>query len=65
MIFAFVVKRPNSTLTENDIENYVRERVVDEKKIRGGVYFVDCLPINTSGKVRRGEVRNLAVAKIK
>lgn len=63
LIFAFVVKKSHSTLTEENIEEYVREKVVDEKRIRGGVHFVDCLPMTVSGKVHRGEVKNLAIEK--
>lgn len=59
-IYAFVVKNSNSDLTEKYVEDYVSERVDPNKKIRGGVHFVDSFPMTTTGKIRKGDVRNWA-----
>lgn len=63
LIFAFVVKKSNSALSEKYVEEYVADKVVDKKRIRGGVYFADRLPVTVSGKVGRGEVKNWAIEK--
>lgn len=64
IIFAFVIKdQKNFELSEKFIENYVNEKVIDVKKIRGGVHFVKEFPVTTTGKVKNLELRELA-AKI-
>lgn len=63
LVFAFVVKHSNSDVTETFIENYVSERVVYEKRIRGGVHFVDSFPLSNNGKVRRFDIRKWAREK--
>lgn len=45
-------------ITEGDIEAYVAERVPDRMKLRGGVKFLDALPMTPSGKVKRKQLRN-------
>ena len=55
---AAVVKRENSTLTENDIMAHCRERLGSFKKPKR-VMFVDTLPVNGSGKVQRETVKEM------
>ena len=51
---AYVVKQPNGQdLTEQEVQEYVAERVVFYKKLRGGVRFVDEVPKSASGKLLR------------
>ena len=52
---AFVV-RDDSSLTEEDIISYVKERVAEHKWLVGGVEFIDAVPKSASGKILR---RNL------
>lgn len=33
----------------------------DYKQLRGGVYFVDCLPMTPSGKIIRRKVKEMAI----
>ncbi|KAH0818691.1 hypothetical protein GEV33_004100 [Tenebrio molitor] len=56
---AFVVKDPQSNLTEDDIIKYVAEKVSSQKRLRGGVVFVPAIPKNPSGKILRRELRKL------
>lgn len=41
------------------------ENLVDSRKLRGGVYFVDSLPTTPSGKVKRRVVRAIAIELFK
>ncbi|XP_014205796.1 4-coumarate--CoA ligase 1 [Copidosoma floridanum] len=61
---AFVVKQPNAEITAENILNYVNERVSNQKKLRGGVRFIENIPKNPSGKILRRELRNLLKSKL-
>lgn len=50
---AFVVKKPNSSVSEQDLTSYVADHVSPMKQLRGGVKFVDEIPRNPSGKILR------------
>ncbi|KAG5683130.1 hypothetical protein PVAND_012430 [Polypedilum vanderplanki] len=50
-IFAFVIVDKSKNLTEAQIENMVNSKVIDQKKIRGGVHFVEKFPLGKTGKV--------------
>ena len=61
LIFGFVIKDPSfDKLTEKEILDYVNSRVEDEKKLRGGVHFVDAFPLTPSAKVKRNVMRQVA-----
>ncbi|KAG0054396.1 putative fatty-acid--CoA ligase FadD10 [Linnemannia elongata] len=60
---AFVVRR-SSTLTENQIIEFVTSRVANHKKLRGGVQFVDAIPKSASGKILRKNLRSLLQHKM-
>ncbi|CRK91364.1 CLUMA_CG005037, isoform A [Clunio marinus] len=57
---AIVVKEENSYLTEQDIVDEVTRFFPQFKRLHGGVYFVDSLPITPSGKIKKVEVRKMA-----
>lgn len=62
LVFAFVVKEADAkNLTASEIENYVNEKVIDHKKLRGGVHFVDALPLTASGKILRRKAKEMAI----
>ncbi|KAG5670854.1 hypothetical protein PVAND_001088 [Polypedilum vanderplanki] len=63
IIHAFVIVDEFCKITEQEIEDYVRKRVIDQKRIRGGVHFVEKFPLTASGKVYRKELKNLAAEK--
>ncbi|XP_044743686.1 4-coumarate--CoA ligase-like [Chrysoperla carnea] len=58
---AFVVRRPgvNPPLTEKDIIDYVHPKVVNYKRIKGGIHFIDAIPRNAAGKIIRNELKIL------
>lgn len=58
---ALVVHAKGSQITDEDIMNWVAERVTPYKKIRG-VYFVESLPKTAAGKNKRGEIRETVKA---
>lgn len=37
----------------------LKDRVTDEKRIRGGVFFVDEFPLTPSGKPNRSKVKEM------
>ena len=56
--FAFVVKKPDSNLQEEQIYEFVNERVVEYKRISGGIQFVESIPKTASGKILRRNLRD-------
>ena len=57
-----VLKKDSSTVvTEQDVMNYVAERVSIYKRLHGGVYFVDELPMTASGKIQKRFVKTMAI----
>uniref|UniRef100_A0A1A9VRF4 AMP-dependent synthetase/ligase domain-containing protein n=1 Tax=Glossina austeni TaxID=7395 RepID=A0A1A9VRF4_GLOAU len=63
LLAAAIVKKSNSTLTENDVYDYVASKMAHFKHLRGGVYFLDSLPKTPSGKNIRREVNNICINK--
>uniref|UniRef100_A0A803L686 4-coumarate--CoA ligase n=1 Tax=Chenopodium quinoa TaxID=63459 RepID=A0A803L686_CHEQI len=55
---AFVVKKPGSLLSRNDIVKYVADMVAPHKKVRE-VVFVNSIPKSVAGKVLRRNLKNL------
>ncbi|XP_037920264.1 luciferin 4-monooxygenase-like [Hermetia illucens] len=58
---AVIVRSKDSNIHEKDVENYVRSQLSDHKQLRGGIYFVDGLPMTASGKYKRGAVKEIAI----
>lgn len=54
---AFVIKQPESQITEEDIKHFVSEKVVEYKQLEGGVQFLDVIPKNATGKIMRREIK--------
>ena len=50
---AFVVRRSSDDLTERQVEDYVKGRVVEYKQLKGGVKFIKEIPRSRSGKILR------------
>ncbi|XP_065091266.1 probable 4-coumarate--CoA ligase 1 [Ochlerotatus camptorhynchus] len=57
---AVVQLRRDCTLCEARVMDHVAEKLADFKHLRGGVYFVDELPMTKSGKLQRYEIRKYA-----
>ncbi|KAH6889259.1 hypothetical protein B0T10DRAFT_440925 [Thelonectria olida] len=58
---AYVVLAPpaRGRISEADLLEYVRSKVSDYKRIRGGVSFVEMVPRSVSGKILRKDVREM------
>jgi 4-coumarate--CoA ligase len=58
---AYVVPdtEPSPTLAKELIK-FVRDRVAQHKRLRGGVRFIDSIPKSTSGKILRRVLRDMA-----
>jgi len=50
---AFVVLKPNCSMTEEEVKKYVADNVAPHKKLRGGVQFIAAVPKSSSGKILR------------
>ncbi|CAH0696592.1 unnamed protein product [Spodoptera exigua] len=61
---ACVVQRPGFDLTADDIKNLVKENLTDTKHLRGGVMFLNELPLTTTTKVHRRNLKTLVAAKV-
>lgn len=47
---AAIVTKDNVQLTADELQHFTEGKLSDYKKLRGGVYFVDSLPMTPSGK---------------
>lgn len=47
-------------ITEEEIEKYIESKVQDKQRLRGGIMFIDSIPLTPSGKVKRQELKVLA-----
>lgn len=56
---AFVVRKLNSNLSEQELQKYVAEKVVSYKRLVGGVKFIDAIPKTDSGKYLRRLLKNM------
>nr|CAH0113094.1 unnamed protein product [Daphnia galeata] len=56
---AYIIKRPGSTLTENEIAKFVADQVSAHKRLRGGVIFVDSIPKTATGKIMRRQLKSV------
>ena len=61
---AFVVKKANHEITEEEIVKYIEERVAPHKNLRGGVEFIDKIPRSLSGKILRRELKEKVTAAL-
>lgn len=58
---AYVVRKAGSSLSENDVMDFVAKQVAPYKRIRK-VAFVDSIPKNASGKILRKDLIKLATS---
>ncbi|KAI5063337.1 hypothetical protein GOP47_0021884 [Adiantum capillus-veneris] len=60
---AFVVRNPESTLTEEDVKKFVADQVAPYKKVRK-VAFVTSIPKSSAGKILRKDLVQIASSKL-
>ena len=58
---ACVVLKEGFTLSGEEIDAFLKERVADRERLRGGVTFVQVLPRTPTGKVVRKEIRDFVI----
>ncbi|KFB34945.1 AGAP003482-PA-like protein [Anopheles sinensis] len=62
---AFVVLQPNEKVTAAELVEFVAPKLSPQKRLRGGVFFVDEIPKTGSGKILRRQLRELLQRKAK
>ena len=56
LVAAVVVKKENSSLSENEVVKFINDKVADFKGVKGGVKFVKAIPRNPQGKIIRSKL---------
>nr|BAV92786.1 luciferase-like [Pyrocoelia sp. RF-2016] len=56
---AFIVTDPDTNISNQEVQEYIKVNVSREKQLRGGVYFVDAIPKNATGKMNKIELRKI------
>ena len=60
---AYVVRKPGpGDLTEESVKDFCKTRLAKYKELTGGVYFVDDIPRNATGKALKRTLREMAKA---
>ena len=54
---AFIVKKPYINLDEEAVHSFVNQRMVEYKRLSGGIKFIDAIPKTESGKILRKDLR--------
>jgi 4-coumarate--CoA ligase len=57
---AYVVPVERGRLSEDEVKQFVKERLADYKQLRGGVAFIEEIPKSAIGKMLRRELRERA-----
>ena len=55
---AYIVKRSNIVVTEDELCQFVASQVAPQKKLRGGVKFIEKIPKSAAGKILRRILRD-------
>ncbi|KAK4168832.1 4-coumarate--CoA ligase-like 7 [Cladorrhinum sp. PSN259] len=61
---AYVVKKPGSKTTEQEVAKWMESKVTRYKQLKGGVVFVEAIPKNPSGKILRKVLRERAAKEV-
>ena len=62
-VFAYIIPKKNAQITEKEIKKFVSDRMA-AFKVPAYVAFIDEMPMNTSGKVLKYELRKMAAESI-
>ncbi|XP_059477781.1 uncharacterized protein LOC132198053 [Neocloeon triangulifer] len=62
---AFVVRKPGGKCTEQELCQYVAEKLPSYKHLHGGVKFIDKLPESRGNKLDRAALKNYAIEEYK
>lgn len=58
---AAIVKSECGSITSREINEILKSQLKDSKQLRGGIYFIDSLPMTPSGKVMRRKVQEIVM----
>ncbi|XP_071092742.1 uncharacterized protein [Haliotis cracherodii] len=61
---AFVVRKPGSRTTEQELQDFVKNKVSGTKRLRGGVTFLEEIPKSASGKILRPDMEKSTGSKL-
>ncbi|XP_063234038.1 uncharacterized protein LOC134537474 isoform X2 [Bacillus rossius redtenbacheri] len=61
---AFVVRQPGASVSDQDLIAFIAGQVSPQKRLHGGVKFVDAIPKNASGKILRQQLRSILKSKL-
>lgn len=61
---AYVVPVERGRLSEDEVKQFVKERLADYKQLRGGVAFIEEIPKSAIGKMLRRELRERAKKEV-
>lgn len=56
---AYVVVKQGFEMTEEEVQNIIKQKMSSYKHLKGGVRFLPSLPKNNSGKIARKELEKL------
>jgi acyl-CoA synthetase (AMP-forming)/AMP-acid ligase II len=62
---AYVVPVDKHNISEDEVKDFVKDRVAPYKQLRGGVVFLDEIPKNAIGKFLRRELRERAKKELR
>jgi acyl-coenzyme A synthetase/AMP-(fatty) acid ligase len=62
---AYVVRKPGSSITEQQVKEIISTRLAAYKALTGGVVFVNEIPKSPSGKILKRVLREEAEAELK
>lgn len=57
---AYIVVKQGKTLSEKDIQDWIKGRLAGYKQITGGVKFLEAIPKNASGKILKKDLKEMA-----
>lgn len=61
---AYVVRRPGTNISEEEVKKLIRDRLASYKQLTGGVVFLDEIPKSPSGKILKRILRDQAQGEI-
>ena len=61
---AYVVRKPDEDITEEEIVKFIEERAAPHKALRGGVEFIAQIPRSLSGKILRRQLKEKATVDL-
>ncbi|KAJ8717671.1 hypothetical protein PYW07_005601 [Mythimna separata] len=61
LVVACVVRNPGCSLTAQEIKDLVKDSLTDTKQLRGGVIFMEELPVTSASKIDRVKLKELVL----